>query len=181
MGLLDYEVYVVLALRPVPDCSAQPQSISAVPDHQASLQCPTTNHQVSLLCPTARLPPCSAQPQSVPAAPNHQLSLQSPSIPAVSNRIVSLQCPNSKYPCSAQPQSIPAVPKRRTAEFSCAQQQSITAGLNHQVSRQCPWLHIPAVPKPTVFLQCSVAKSPCGAQHLQCRTPQMLTFADFAN
>ena len=70
--------------------------------------------------------PCSAQPPSIPAVPNHEVSLQCPtakypcsaqlqSILAVPNCRVSLQCPATKYPCTyrAQPKSIPAVPKRR--------------------------------------------------------------------
>ena len=77
-------------------------------------------------------------------------------IPAVPNRRVSPWC--------AQLLSIPAVPSRKvslqraTAEYSCsAQQQSI-----------------PAVPNPTVSRHCSMAKCPCRAQPLQCRTLQHL-------
>ena len=71
-------------------CSAQPQSIPAVPNRRVSLHCPTAKY------------PCSAQPLSIPAVPNHQ---------------VSLQCPTTKYPCSAQPQSIPGVPNSRVSIF----------------------------------------------------------------
>ena len=64
------------------------------------------------------------QPPSIPAVPNHQVSLQCPtaeypcgaqppSIPAMPNHQVSLQCPTAEYVCSAQPQSIPLVPNRR--------------------------------------------------------------------
>ena len=53
---------------------------------------------------------------------------QPPSIRAVPNRRVSLQCRTAEYPCSAPPPSIPAVPNRRvslqcpTAEYqySCS-------------------------------------------------------------
>ena len=113
VGLLDFKVYVVLALCHELDCSAQPQSIPAVPNHRVSLQCPATKY------------PCSAQPQSIPAVPGRRLSLQ---------------CPATKYPCSAQPQSVPAVPSHEvslqgpTAEYPCcAQPQSIPAVPNHQV------------------------------------------------
>ena len=44
VGLLDFKVHVVLALRPEPDCSAQPPSIPAVPNHQVSLQCLATKN-----------------------------------------------------------------------------------------------------------------------------------------
>ena len=56
VGLLDFKVYVVLALRQEPDCSAQWQRIPAVPNHQVSLQCPTAEYH------------CSAQPQSILSA-----------------------------------------------------------------------------------------------------------------
>ena len=143
MGLLETKVYVVLALRQEPDCSAQwqfnscsaqPQSIPAVPSRRVSLQCPTTKYPCSaqvqsiLQCPTAEYL-CSAQPPSIPA---HQVSLQCPtaaypaeypcsahpcsaqppSIPAVPNCRVSLKCPTAEYPCSAQPQSILPAPNR---------------------------------------------------------------------
>ena len=70
------------------------------------------NHQVSLQCPTTKYP-CSAQPQSILTLPNCK---------------VSLQCSTTKYPRSDQLQSIPAVPNRRvslerpTAEYqdSCS-------------------------------------------------------------
>ena len=52
VGLLDFKVYVVLA-GPEPDCSAQPQSIPAVPDHRVSRLSPFAEYQhlerVSLL------------------------------------------------------------------------------------------------------------------------------------
>ena len=115
-------------------------------------------------------------------------SYQPPSIPAVPNRRVSLQCPTTKYPCSAQPQSIPAVPNRRvslqcrTAEYPCsAQPLRIPAVPNRRVSLQCStaeYLHCPtakypcsaqplsilAVPNRKVSLQCPTAKYPCSAQ-----------------
>ena len=105
----------------------------------------------------------SDQPPSIPAVPNHQVSLQCPtaeypytaqpqSIPAVLNHYVSLQCPTAKYPCSAQLQSIPAVS-------------------NHQISLQGPTekypcsaqaQSVPGVPnsKVSIFLQriCSAAR-----------------------
>ena len=43
VGLLDFKVDVVLA-RLEADFSDQPPSIPAVPDHQASLQCPTNEY-----------------------------------------------------------------------------------------------------------------------------------------
>ena len=100
MGLLDFKVDVVLA-RLEADCSDQPPSIPAVPNHQVSLQCLTDvpNRKVSLQCPTTKYP-CCAQLQS---------------IPAVANRRLSLRCRTAEYPCSAQPKSIPAVPKRRVS------------------------------------------------------------------
>ena len=107
----------------------------------------------------------SDQPPSIPAVPNHQVPLQCPtakypctaqppSIPAVPNHQISLQCPTIKSPCSAQPPSIPAVP-------------------NHQVSLQGPTTKypcsaqpssIPAVPNHQVSLQCPTAKYPGSAQ-----------------
>ena len=137
--------------------SPSARNLTAGSNHRASLQCPTTKH------------PCSAQPQSLRVSlqrPTTKIlcSVQLQSIPAESNHQVSfqfLQCPATKYP-SAQPPSVPAVP-------------------NPAVFLQCSWQRMPAVFKPTAFLQCSVAKSPCGAQPLQCRTPQMQTFADFAS
>ena len=144
VGLLDFEVDVVLARLeadfivtnhqvslqcPTAEypCSAQPQSIPAVPNRRDSLHCPTAKY------------PCIAQLQSIPAVPNHRVSPQCPtaeipytaqpqSIPAVPNCKVSLQCPTTKYPCRAQPKNITAVPNRRvslecpTAEYqySCS-------------------------------------------------------------
>ena len=154
VGLLDFKIYVVLALCQKPECSAQPripteypsgahpQSIPAVPSRQVSRQCPTAEY------------PCSAQPQSI-------LSAQPQSIPAVR---VSLQCPTTTYPCNAQPQSIP------TAEYPCsAQLQSIPAVPNHRVSLQCPPCcaqpqSIPAMPNRRVSLQCPSAEYPCSAK-----------------
>ena len=120
VGLLDFKVDVVLArleadFRDQPP-SAQQQSIRTLPNHQVSLQCPTTKY------------PCSAQPQSLLTLPNRRVSLHCPtakypcsaqplSIPAVPNQQVSLQCPTTKYPCSAQPQSIPGVPNSRVSIF----------------------------------------------------------------
>ena len=135
VGLLYFKVYVVLALRPEPDCSAQPQSIPAVPKRRVSLQCPTAKYL------------CSAQPQDIPAMHNCR---------------VSLQCPTAEYPCSAQPPSIPALPNRQvslqcpTAEHPCsAQPQSILAAPNHKV---------PAVPNRRASLQCPTAEYPCSAK-----------------
>ena len=70
----------------------------------------------------------SDQPPSIPAVPNHQVSLQCltakypcsaqlQSIPAVPNCRVSLQCPTTKYPCSAQAQSIPGVSNSKVSIF----------------------------------------------------------------
>ena len=146
-----------------------------------------SNLQVSLQCRTTECP-CNAQPQNIPAVLNHQVSLQCPapecpcsvqppSVPSVPNPAVFLQCPW---------QHILAVPKPKVflqcslwpTEYSCsAQKQSIQP----RSMSVMPMQRIPAVPKPTVFLQRSVARSPCGAQPLQGRTPQMLTFGDFAN
>ena len=92
------------------------------------------------------------------ARPEADYSDQPPSIPAVPNQQVSLQCPATKYPCSA-PQSIPAV--------HTAQLQSIPAVTNCRVSLQCPTTKypcraqpksIPAVPKRRVSLECPTAK-----------------------
>ena len=58
VGLLDFEVDVVLA-RLEADVSDQPPSIPTVPNHQVSLQCPTTEY------------PYTAQPQSISAVLNH--------------------------------------------------------------------------------------------------------------
>ena len=55
VGLLDFKVDVVLA-RLEADFRDQPPSIFAVPNHQVSLQCPTTKY------------PCSAQQPSIPAS-----------------------------------------------------------------------------------------------------------------
>ena len=116
--------------------------------------------------------------------PNPAVFLQFPwqSIPAVPNRRVSLQCSMAKLLCrqqplqsifaalnsrvslSARPRSISAVPM---AMYPCsAQTHSIFAVLSGQVSLWCPTLAMSAQ---------------WGAQHWQCRSPQMLTFADFAN
>ena len=49
VGLLDFNVYVVLALQcPTAEylCSAQPPSSPAVPNHKVSLQCPTAEYPV---------------------------------------------------------------------------------------------------------------------------------------
>ena len=155
MGLLDFKVYVAFALRPEPDCSAQWQRIPAVPFRRVSLRCPAAKY------------PSRAQPPSIPAVPN----LSNPSIPA---------CLSTKYPCSAQPQSIFAVPNRgvslrcKTAEHACSGQQQLPIILvapNSRVYVHGPWQRIPAVPTCTVSLQCSMAKSPRGAQPLRCRTP----------
>ena len=152
-----FKVYVVLALRAELDCSAQWQRIPAVPNHQASLQCPTTKH------------PCSAQPPSIPAVLNgnvYPCSVQLQSIPAVtnSNRRVFLQCQTVEYPCRAQPLSIPAVPNHRVslqcpiAEYPCsAKPQSIPA-----VPTQ--WQYIPSARNRRVLLQCPNARYPCSAQ-----------------
>ena len=53
---------------------------------------------------------------------------QPPSIPAVPNRRVSLQCRTAGYPCSAPPLNI----------LGSAQPQNTPAVPNHQVSLQCP-------------------------------------------
>ena len=76
---------------------------------------------------------------------------QPPSIPAVPNRRVSLQCPTAEcpstaeYPCSAQPHSILKLPNRKVSlqcsatKYPCsAQPQSIPAMPNCKVSLQCP-------------------------------------------
>ena len=118
---------------------------------------------------------------------------QPPSIPAVPNRRVFLQCPTTKCPCSAQPTSIPAVPSRRvslqcpTAEYPCtAQPQSIPAVPNCKVCLQCPTAECPCSVQPSnipagsnrkVSLQVPRSKYPWSAQqqsinilaaHLQC-------------
>ena len=90
-------------------CSAQPPSIPAVTTNEypcnaigcAQLQSITAvpNHQVSLQWPIAKYP-CNAKPQNILAVPNCK---------------VSLQCPTAEYPCSVQPPNIPAVPKRRVS------------------------------------------------------------------
>ena len=76
----------------------------------------------------------SAQPPSIPAVPNRKVSLQcsTTKYPSSAPFKVSLQCPTAKYPCSAQPQSIPAGPNRKvslqcpSAEYPwSAQQQRI--------------------------------------------------------
>ena len=126
VGLLDFKVDVVLA-RLEADFSHQPPSIPALPNHQVSLQCPTTKY------------PCSAQPPSIPAVPSRKVSLHCPtgkypcsaqlqSMPAVPNCRVSLQCPTIKYPSRVQPKSIPAGPKRKVSlecptakyQYSCS-------------------------------------------------------------
>ena len=75
---------------------------------------------------------------------------QPPSIPAVPNHHVSLQCPTAEYPCSAQPLSIPAVPNCKVslqcpaAEYPCSvQPPDIPAGPNRKVSLQCPSAEYP--------------------------------------
>ena len=75
-------------------CSAQPQSIPAVPNHPSIPAVP--NRLVSLQSPTAKYP-CSAQP------PKYPCSAQPLNILAVPNRKVSLQCPTAEYQysCSA--------------------------------------------------------------------------------
>ena len=159
MGLLDFKVYVVLALRPELDCGAQPQSIPAVPDHHASLKCPSAEYPSSIQ---------SLSILSVFAPPNHQVFLPNPAvflqcpwqrIPAVpkptvfctakgqslpvanSNRRVFLQCPTAEYPCSAQPCSISARPMA-TYPYN-AQTRSVFAVLRGQVFLWCPALAMP--------------------------------------
>ena len=119
-------------------CSAQPQSIRAVPGRRVSLQCPSTK------CP------CSAQLQGIRAVPN---------------RRVSLQCPTAEYPCSAQPQSIPAVPNCRVslqcpaAEYPCsAQLQSMP---NRRVSLQCPTAEFPQSSR-KLYISCPTRASGWG-------------------
>ena len=96
--------------------------------------------------------PCSAQPPSIPAVPNHQIFLQ---------------CSTTKYPCSAQPPSIPAVPNQRVSL------QCLTDVPNRKVSLQCPTTKypcsaqppsIPAVPNQRVSLQGPTEKYPGSAQ-----------------
>ena len=145
VGLLDFQVHVVLALRPEPDYSAQPPvPTTKHPRSTPTTKCPCSAHRrVSLQRPTTKCP-CNAQPQSVPAVPNHQVSLttkypcsaQAQNIPAVPSHHVYLQCLATKYPRSAQPTTrYPAVP-------------------NHQV---------PAVPSHQFSLQCPTTKYPCSA------------------
>ena len=99
--LLDFKVDVVLAAVlngnvflqcPTTEypCSAQPQSIPAMPSRRVSLQCP------------------SAQPQSMPAVPNRRVSLQCPTAEYACSA-------QPQSPCSAQPPSMPAVPNRRVS------------------------------------------------------------------
>ena len=133
-------------------CSAQRQSIPAVPSRGITLQCPTTKY------------PCSAQLQSIPAVPNRRVS----SVPnrrislvpsrrvSLPNHQVSLQCltarvslkcpdaeypqfPTAEYPCSAQPQSIPAQPP------------SIPAVPNRRVSLRGPTAKYPQWYQPQSF------------------------------
>ena len=97
---------------------------------------------------------------------------QPPSIPAVPNHQVSLQCPTAKYPRSAQPQSIPAVPNRRvssqcpTTKYPCsAKRQSIPAVPNCKVSLQCPTAEYPcSVQPPNIPAGPNRKKYPCSAQ-----------------
>ena len=83
VGLLDFKVYVALALRPEPGCSAlgdgcDPEVVRWGA-RRVSLQCPAApNRKLSLQCPTASYA-CSAQPQSIPVVPNRKESLQCPS------------------------------------------------------------------------------------------------------
>ena len=119
----------------------------------------------SLQCPTPKCP-CSVQSPSV-------LSVLQCLTPTHRNKATAF--------CSAQWQSLPVANSNRTvflqrptAEYSCLQCPT------PPVLLQCPWQRIAAVPKPHTFLQRSVAKSPRGAQPLQCRTPKLLTFADLA-
>ena len=101
----------------------------------------------------------SDQPPTIPAVPNHQVSLQCPtaeypcnaqpqSIPAVPNRKVSLQCPPTKYPCSAQALLILAVLN------GCAEPQNVPAVPNRRVSLEVPNRRV------SIFLQrvCSAAR-----------------------
>ena len=125
-----------MSIPAMPNGCAQPQSIHAVPNHQVSLQCPTTTYPCSAQPPSIPAVPCSAQPMSICSAqplgilavPNRRVSLQCPtakypcgahlqSIPAVSNHQISLQGLTEKYPCSAQAQSIPGVPNSRVSIF----------------------------------------------------------------
>ena len=112
---------------------------------------------------------------------------QPPSIRAVPNRRVSVQCPTAEYLCSAEPPSIPAVPHHQvslqcpTGEYPCsAQLTGIPAVPHHQVSLQCPTAECPcsaqrqsipavpqsirAVPNRRVSLQCPTTKYSCSAQ-----------------
>ena len=61
----------------------------------------------------------SDKPPSILALPNRKVSLQCPTAayPAVSNHEISLQGPTDKYPCSAQAQSIPGVPNSKVSIF----------------------------------------------------------------
>ena len=120
MGLLDFKVCVVLALRPEPDCSAQPQSMPAVPTTKHPCSAPTTK------CSSAEYP-CSAQAQNIlqclatkyPCSAQPPRSLQCPptKCPCSAHHQAYLQCLTTKYPCSAQPQSIPNPPRNIT--FFC--------------------------------------------------------------
>ena len=67
---------------------------------------------------------------------------QPPSITAVPNRRVSLQCRTTKYPCSAQPMSIPAMLN------GCAHLQSVPAVPKRRVSLQCPTAEYPYLAQP---------------------------------
>ena len=98
----------------------------------------------------------SDQPPTIPAVLNHQVSLQCqpPSTPAMPNCQVSLQCPTTKYPCSAQPQSILTLPNRK-ASLQCS---------TTKYPRSAQPQNIPAVPNCKVSLQCPTTKYPCSAQ-----------------
>ena len=96
---------------------------------------------------------------------------QPPSIPAVPNHQVSLQCPTADYPCSAQPPS-------PTTKYPCSAQpivslQCLANVANRKVSLQCPTTKYPCSAQPQsiltplnrkVSLQCSTTKYPCSAQ-----------------
>ena len=120
-------------------CSAQPQSIPAVPNpsipavpnRRASLQCPTAKHPYTAQpqsIPAVAKYPRSAQPQSIPAVPNCKVSLQCRVSPVANHQIlypcrarkVSLQCPAAEYPWSAQQQSINIL----AARLQCCKEDS---------------------------------------------------------
>ena len=119
------------------------------------LSCPSTFlFRFLIFFPTLAVGLLDFKVNVVLARQEDDFSDQPPSVPAVPNRQVSLQCPSAEYPCSAQPQIILTLPKRKVS-LQCS---------TTKYPRSAQPQSIPAVPNCGVSLQCPTAKYPCRAQ-----------------